>query len=51
MIFIGICVAVFLYQVNLPQEAAELFAFQYGAIPARLRFPTKPLPFRHPSAW
>jgi membrane associated rhomboid family serine protease len=34
MIFIGICVAVFLYQVNLPQEAAELFAFQYGAIPA-----------------
>jgi membrane associated rhomboid family serine protease len=34
MIFIGICVAVFLYQGNLPQEAAELFAFQYGAIPA-----------------
>jgi len=34
MIFIGICIAVFLYQVNLPQEAAELFAFQYGAIPA-----------------
>ncbi|MEK6587103.1 MAG: rhomboid family intramembrane serine protease, partial [Nitrospirota bacterium] len=34
MIFIGICVAVFLYQVNLPQEAANLFAFQYGAIPA-----------------
>ncbi|MEK7800339.1 MAG: rhomboid family intramembrane serine protease, partial [Nitrospirota bacterium] len=34
MIFIGICVAVFLYQVNLPQEASDLFAFQYGAIPA-----------------
>lgn len=34
MIFIGICVTVFLYQTNLPQEAAELFAFQYGAIPA-----------------
>ncbi|UVT16240.1 MAG: rhomboid family intramembrane serine protease [Nitrospira sp.] len=34
MTFIGICVAVFLYQVNLPQEPAELFAFQYGAIPS-----------------
>lgn len=34
MIFIGICVTVFLYQMNLPQETAELFAFQYGAIPA-----------------
>jgi membrane associated rhomboid family serine protease len=34
IIFIGICIAVFLYQVNLPQEAAELFALQYGAIPA-----------------
>lgn len=34
IIFIGICLTVFLYQVNLPQEAAELFAFQYGAIPA-----------------
>ncbi|HSA86829.1 MAG TPA: rhomboid family intramembrane serine protease [Nitrospira sp.] len=34
IIFIGICIAVFLYQVNLSQEAAELFAFQYGAIPA-----------------
>ena len=34
MIFIGICVTVFLYQMNLPREAAELFAFQYGAIPA-----------------
>ncbi|MDF0649970.1 MAG: rhomboid family intramembrane serine protease [Nitrospira sp.] len=34
MIFIGICVAVFLYQVNLPQHAATLFTFQYGAIPA-----------------
>src|SRR5215831_6987388 len=34
MILIGICTAVFLYQVNLPRQAAELFAFQYGAIPA-----------------
>jgi membrane associated rhomboid family serine protease len=34
IILIGICIAVFLYQVNLPQDAAELFAFQYGAIPA-----------------
>ncbi len=34
MSFIGICIAVFLYQVNLPQEAAALFSFQYGAIPA-----------------
>jgi membrane associated rhomboid family serine protease len=34
IVFIGICIAVFLYQVNLPQEAAELFALQYGAIPA-----------------
>ena len=34
ILLIGICIAVFLYQVNLPQAAAELFAFQYGAIPA-----------------
>jgi len=34
MTFIGICIAVFLYQVNLPQEPADLFAFQYGAIPS-----------------
>lgn len=34
MVLIGICSVVFLYQVNLPREAAELFAFQYGAIPA-----------------
>ncbi|MFY4727894.1 rhomboid family intramembrane serine protease [Nitrospira sp. BLG_2] len=34
VVLIGICIAVFLYQVNLPQAAAELFAFQYGAIPA-----------------
>jgi membrane associated rhomboid family serine protease len=34
MIFVGICVVVFLYQTTLPQEAAELFAFQYGAIPS-----------------
>ena len=32
--FIGFCVVVFLYEQRLPQEAAELFAFQYGAIPA-----------------
>lgn len=36
MTFIAICVMVFLYQSNLPQEAAELFAFQYGAIPSIL---------------
>jgi len=34
MIFIGICVTVFLYQENLSPEAAEFFALQYGAIPA-----------------
>ncbi|HWG97144.1 MAG TPA: rhomboid family intramembrane serine protease, partial [Nitrospira sp.] len=34
MILIGICIVVFFHQVNLPREAAELFAFQYGAIPA-----------------
>ncbi|MBH0202132.1 MAG: rhomboid family intramembrane serine protease [Nitrospira sp.] len=34
MVLIGICVSVFLYQGNLPQETAELFAFQYGAVPA-----------------
>lgn len=34
IIFISICIAVFLHQVNLSREAAELFAFQYGAIPA-----------------
>lgn len=34
MILIGVCIAVFLHQVNLTQEAAELFAFQYGAIPS-----------------
>ena len=32
--FIAFCVAVFLYEQRLPQEAVELFAFQYGAIPA-----------------
>lgn len=32
--FITLCVAVFLYEQGLPQKAAELFAFQYGAIPA-----------------
>jgi len=34
MILIGFCIAAFLHQVNLPREAAERFAFQYGAIPA-----------------
>lgn len=34
LMLIGICIAVFLYQTNLSQQAAELFAFQYGAIPA-----------------
>lgn len=34
MTFIAVCVAVFLYQAELPQEATEVFAFQYGAIPA-----------------
>jgi membrane associated rhomboid family serine protease len=32
--FIGLCVAVFLYQLNLPQETADVFALQYGTIPA-----------------
>lgn len=34
LMLIGICITVFLYQTNLSQHAAELFAFQYGAIPA-----------------
>lgn len=34
MTFIAVCVVVFLYQAGLPQEPAEVFAFQYGAIPA-----------------
>ena len=32
--FIAACVAVFLYQAGLPQEPGQVFAFQYGAIPA-----------------
>lgn len=32
--FIVICIVVFLYQAGLPQEPAEVFAYQYGAIPA-----------------
>jgi len=32
--FIVVCVLVFLYQVSLPDEAGELFFFQYGAIPS-----------------
>ncbi len=31
---IALCVVVFLYQQSLPDEPAEVFAFQYGAIPA-----------------
>ncbi len=31
---IALCVMVFLYQQSLPQESAEMLAFQYGAIPA-----------------
>ena len=34
MIFIAVCVAVFLYQESLPQIPGELFAFHYGTIPA-----------------
>jgi membrane associated rhomboid family serine protease len=34
MLFIAICVVVFLYQASLPQEPGEAFAFQYGAIPS-----------------
>lgn len=34
MTFIAVCVVVFLYQAGLPQEPAEVFVFQYGAIPA-----------------
>ena len=32
--FILACVLVFLYQVSLPDDAGELFVFQYGAIPS-----------------
>jgi membrane associated rhomboid family serine protease len=31
---IAACVAVFLYQVSLPERPSEAFVFQYGAIPA-----------------
>jgi len=34
MIFIALCVIVFLYQASLPQEPGEAFVFQYGAIPS-----------------
>ena len=33
---IGLCVAVFIYQVSLPPRALEAFFFQYGVIPAEL---------------
>ena len=34
MTFIIACVVVFLYQAGLPEEPGQVFAFQYGAIPA-----------------
>ena len=34
IVFIAICVVVFLYQASLPQEPGETFVFQYGAIPS-----------------
>lgn len=34
IVFIVICVAVFLYQASLPREPGETFVFQYGAIPS-----------------
>jgi membrane associated rhomboid family serine protease len=34
IIFIAVCVAVFLYQESLPPKPGEVFAFHYGAIPA-----------------
>jgi membrane associated rhomboid family serine protease len=34
IVFIAICVVVFLYQVSLHREPGETFVFQYGAIPA-----------------
>ena len=34
IIFIAICVAVFLYQSSLPREPGNIFVFQYGAIPS-----------------
>jgi membrane associated rhomboid family serine protease len=33
---IGLCVAVFIYQVSLPPRALEAFFLQYGVIPAEL---------------
>ncbi|MEK9755029.1 MAG: rhomboid family intramembrane serine protease [Rhodospirillaceae bacterium] len=33
---IGLCVAVFVYEISLPERTAELFALAYGAIPAVL---------------
>ncbi|MBH0177108.1 MAG: rhomboid family intramembrane serine protease [Nitrospira sp.] len=34
IIFIAVCVSVFLYQESLPQKPGEAFVFHYGAIPA-----------------
>ncbi len=34
IVFIAICLVVFLYQVSLPREPGETFVFQYGAIPS-----------------
>ncbi len=36
IVFIAICIVVFLYQESLPREPGETFVFQYGAIPAIL---------------
>lgn len=36
MLFIALCVAVFLYQASLPPGPGETFVFQYGAIPSVL---------------
>ncbi|MBY0248919.1 MAG: rhomboid family intramembrane serine protease [Nitrospiraceae bacterium] len=34
IIFIAVCVSVFLYQESLPQNPGQAFVFHYGAIPA-----------------
>ncbi|HKW85927.1 MAG TPA: rhomboid family intramembrane serine protease [Nitrospiraceae bacterium] len=41
--FIVACTLVFLYQVSLPAEPAELFVYRYGAIPAAV-FGQVPIP-------
>ncbi len=34
ILFIVLCIAVFLYQNSLPEKLGDIFVFQYGAIPA-----------------